>query len=777
MVRFVLVVTALSQAGADYQEAPATTCWNGHGGVDIDSDDTAQARMTVDSCQNRCDADPSCTCVAFRPSDGKCWKRSACVISECGQDSNFNTYIKEASPPPPTPVDPTWEEPLAKAKAVVATMSRDEKASLMTGIGWENGGLKDWWYVGNIPAVPGKFSGLNMQDNGNGFRTIKEEIVGTVTVWPSALSLGATWDRQIVRDSAVALGKEFRGKGANVILGPAINVHRYAKGGRNFEYMSGDDPLLGAELTRQWVEGVQSQNVMACAKHFAGNQEETERGDYDSEVDEKTAWELYYPPYQAAVDSGVGSFMCSYNKWNGEHSCSNSKLLKQDLKGAMGFKGFVMSDWGATYDQADRGLDMDMRMGGDSWNPSSQTDDVLDDTATRVLAAVNKVKADWISCTGACEAQQRSMVATAKHAELATSAAAASIVLLQNDGVLPVSSEVKSIAVVGKVATADAYDSNYGAWNQGDYYSGGGSGHMTPSAQQLVKTMGGIKSHASSRGIAVHESGSNDHDAAVAAASDADVVFVVVGATSTESQDRDSLSLDDDGDGLIDAVAAIGKKVVVLMQVPGVVLTPWRDSVAAVAAMFLGGQGTGEAWARILFGDQAPAGRLPVQFPATEDDTIGIQTGSVRFSEGLATSYRNKQANFAYPFGHGLTYTTFKYGDADLTASCGSVLCISFSVKNAGAVAATDTPQVYVEFPAAAEHPAPLLKGFEKTDLIQPGESAQVTIALGVRELSYWDSGSWVQAPTVSIHIGSSSAQIAQTLPDVSTGSAEELVA
>jgi beta-glucosidase len=367
------------------------------------------------------------------------------------------------------------------------------------------------------------------------------------------------------------------------------------------------------------------------------------------------------------------------------------------------------------------------------------------------------------------------MVTSAEHAELATSAAAASIVLLKNDGVLPVGADVKSIAVVGKVATADAYDSNQGVWNQGDYYSGGGSGHMTPSSQQLIKTMDGIKSRASSQGIAMHESGSNDHNSAVAAASDADLVFVVVGATASESFDRDSLSVDDDGDGLIQAVVNTGKKVVVLMQVPGVVLTPWRDNVAAVATMFLGGQGTGEAWARILFGEEAPSGRLPVQFPAAESDTIDIQTGGAAFSEGMATSYRNKQANFAYPFGHGLTYTTFKYGEAQVTP-CEDNLCVEFPVMNTGSMAATDTPQVYVEFPAEAGHPAPLLKGFMKTDLIQPGKSVQASIRLGDRELSYWESGRWLKASSVNLHLGSSSAQIVKTLPDVSTSAVNQLV-
>jgi beta-glucosidase len=648
-------------------------------------------------------------------------------------------------------------------------MSRDEKISMMTGIGWENYNPKTWWYVGNIPAVSGKFSGLNMQDAGNGYRTNLEDLVGTVTVWPSALSLGATWDRQIVHSTGIALGKEFKGKGANVILGPSINVHRYAKGGRNFEYLSGEDPTLGAKLAYQWVDGVQSQNVIACGKHFAGNQQETERDNYNSRVDDKTAFELYFPPYQSAIDAGVGSFMCSYNKWNGEHACSSSDLLNNKLKGAMGFQGFVMSDWGAAYDQADRGLDMDMRMVGDNWNPSSQSEDVLDNTATRIIAATLKAGADWLTCTGACESQQRTMVTSDEHAELATAAAAASIVLLKNDGVLPLGSSVKKIAVVGEVATAEPFDSNHGAWNVGDYYSGGGSGHMTPSSSQLVKTMDGLKARASKAGISVVESASNDQGAARNAANQADVVVVVVGASSTESADRGSLDVDNDGNGLINACTGTGKPVVVLMQIPGVVLTPWRDSVSAAAAMFLGGQGTGDAWAQVLFGDVAPSGRLPVQFPASESDTINVVGGGdASYSEGMKTSYRNKDIVPAFAFGHGLTYTTFQYGDA-VTSACGDNLCLTMPVTNKGLVAASDVPQLYLEFPAKAQHPAPLLKGFVKTEKISPGKTAQAVFELTDRDLSYWDNGEWKKPATVNAHIGVSSAEIVQTIKDMST--------
>jgi len=243
----------------------------------------------------------------------------------------------------------------------------------------------------------------------------------------------------------------------------------------------------------------------------------------------------------------------------------------------------------------------------------------------------------------------------------------------------------------------------------------------------------------------------------------------VVGATSSESADRGSLDVDNDGNGLIDACVSTGKPVVVLMQIPGVVLTPWRDSVAAAAAMFLGGQGTGEAWARVLFGDVAPSGRLPVQFPQSEADTISpVGGGDATYSEGLRTSYRNKDLRPAFAFGHGLTYTEFKYSQASSSA-CGENLCLTMTVSNAGAVAAADVAQLYLEFPAEAQHPAPLLKGFFKTDVIAPGGSAEATFELTDRDLSYWDSGIWKKPDTVTAYIGRSSIDIVQTIEGMST--------
>ena len=241
----------------------------------------------------------------------------------------------------------TWDDAHAAAARTVANLTKAEIAGLLRGTGWRGiipelpGPLEKWHYIGNLPGAPG-VPALAMQDASAGFRTFFPESIGTVTAWPSMLALAATWDEALVERVAAAIGAEFAAKGANVVLGPGLNVHRSPLGGRNWEYLSGEDPVLGARLAARYVKGVQSQNVLAVMKHFAFNQQETERASVSSDVAEKVAFELYYPPFKAAVDAGVGAVMCAYNKANGTKSCGNSDLLQRDLRGRLGFRGFVM---------------------------------------------------------------------------------------------------------------------------------------------------------------------------------------------------------------------------------------------------------------------------------------------------------------------------------------------------------------------------------------------------------------------------------------------------
>lgn len=325
---------------------------------------------------------------------------------------------------------------------------------------------------------------------------------------------------------------------------------------------------------------------------------------------------------------------------------------------------------------------------------------------------------------------------------------------------------VKSIAIIGSASVAKAYNPNGNRhWDTGDYYSGGGSGHVV--AANPVTALDGIKQRALALGVEVMEATSDDANDATDKASKADVAIVVGGTSSGESTDRKNLNLDNGADDLIMTVAMAAKKTVVLLQIPGVVMMPWRDNVSAVAAMFLGGQETGHAWAANLFGDHAPEGRLPVQIPASLENTInpGNHKADVVYSEGQATSYRNVSAPFAYPFGHGLTYTTFAFDRAQVVLSQGqSGASVHVVVKNTGKTAAVAVPQLYVRFPSEAGHPAGsvALKGFEKTATLQPGASETVTFTLEDRDLSYWNANAWhkVDPSKLQFLVGSSSADL-----------------
>jgi len=684
-----------------------------------------------------------------------------------------------------------WDLAFEKANALVAKMTSDEKYSLMHGIGWwripvlGKGPPRKWWYGGNTRAIP-RFGipSLNMNDAGAGFRDQWTDNAGTSTCWPSLLALASTWNTVTVRAFAEALGDEFKAKGANVMLGPTIDVHRVARGGRNFESLTGDDPYLGARLTKVYIEGIQSRGVAAVMKHWIFNNQETNRGSYSSIVDDKTANEIYYAPFRAAIDAGVSAAMCSYNQVGGVHSCSNERYLKV-LKEELGFRGFVMSDWYATHTTSvEQGLDQEMPA-SEHFSPKSLAQvspSLINASASRIVAAMYRLNLLYsMQCSPPhCADVERKNVSTEAHRKLAHAIATESVVLLKNvDKVLPITSDaVKTIAVVGSPAVAKPKENplHLHLFPLGDYYSGGGSSHVTPA--YVITPLDGIKQRAAVAGIKVISSATDSIPSATAAASQADVTIVVAATTSTETWDRKSLSLDNGADALIRAVTVKAKRTVVLMQVPGVVVMPWRDSVFGIATMFLGGQETGSAWASVVFGDHAPTGRLPMMFPASEKDTISPSGEShINYSEGLHTSYRNTNLTAAFPFGHGLTYTTFEYGNA----SAGKCIdlrstCVRLPIRNDGKLAGQTTVQLYLEFPSVAGFRTPVLKGFQRTGELAPGASAEVTFRLQKRDVSYWDSaGRWVVAPTLVAHLGESSADLRQTV-HLSTGAAEVIV-
>jgi len=681
-----------------------------------------------------------------------------------------------------------WRMADSKASATLAKMTELEKFALLRGskfvaVGEDpvNGTIfeqgKEGFYTGNTPAIPRLgIPALRMQDAANGFRPDGEIEVGSTTAWLSMLALACTWDVALTEDVAAAIASEFRGKGANVLLGPSIQVHRTAWGGRNFEYLAGEDPYLGAKLAVAYVSGANSEGVITTAKHWAFNEQETRRFTNNVTVDERTAWELYYPPFEAAVEAGVGAFMCAYNRVNGTHACTNKALLKRDLKERMGFRGYVQCDWGAAYKYSksiEDGLDQNMP-GDDSLftdeNLRALAPGAVDEAARRVLASIYHSRLDEEpGCAPpGCKAERSSYQRTASHRALAAKAAAEAVVLLKNNGVLPLRREkMHRIAVVG--AAANAEPGSFAILP--NYYAGGGSGNVGMGS--WVSPLDGIMRKATKEGMLVVASPNSSIAAALEAADIAQVVIAVVGTSATEFVDRPHLHVHDEGDALIAAVAK-RRPTIVLMQTPGAVVMPWLEEVSAVANIFLAGEATGSAWADVLFGDISPAGKLPIMFPATESDTIAPTPRNVNYSEGLFTSYRNPRLKAAFPFGHGLSYTEFEYGEPRAIRGPGpdcpapSRCCVTLTVRNIGERRGAEVAQAYVEFPSAGpDTPRRMLRGFHKTKVLEPKASEEVTFNFTMRDLSIYSvyTAGWVLQDPARVHVGASSADIRRELP------------
>lgn len=591
---------------------------------------------------------------------------------------------------------------------------------------------------------------------------------------------------------AAAIGEEFAGKGANGILGPSVDVHRVARNGRNFEYLSGEDPYLGSRMAEAYVVGVQSKGVFAVIKHWIFNTQENNRENSSSVVDERSAHELYYPPFEAAIKAGASAVMCSYNRINGTYSCENEDTLNRVLRQQLGFRGFVQSDWWAVRSMSlAQGLDQEMP--GEGINVYFRNESLtkakmphhVEIAVLRILAVIYHMRLPETSkCTPPhCREWHVANVSSTAHVALAEKIAADSVVMLKNEvNTLPLrpphSGGPRTIAVIGSAAEAKPFDpenvgQGHGDWATGDYYSGGGSGHVV--AGRVVTPLDGIWRRAQAAGVEVFASPTNNIKEAVLVSQSADVLVVVVATTSGESRDRRSLHLDSDADELITTLSLVhsDKRIIVLMQVPGAVVMPWRDSVDCILAMFLGGQETGGAWASVLFGDVSPSGRLPLTMPATDDGDIKPAPGNsdAVFSEALATGYRSTKLKVAFPFGHGLSYSTFSYGSLG-EVPCGEVLkqseallCLRVRVTNSGSAVARTVAQLYLGFPPEAGYPRALLRGFVKTPPMHPSESKAIVFALTSRDLSYYSvSRGWLMPAHVNASVGESSADLRQSL-------------
>jgi beta-glucosidase len=589
------------------------------------------------------------------------------------------------------------------------------------------------------------------------------------TALPSPLALASSWDPELAETFGRVAGREVGQRGDHLLEAPGLNIVRVPQNGRNFEYFS-EDPYLTARLAVPEILGIQSQGIIAEAKHYAANNQEADRKTVNEIVDERTLREIYLPAFEAAVKQGhTAAIMCAYPSVNGQFGCENTHLLKDILRDEWGFKGFVQSDYTATHTTVGAALaGLDLAMKHDVWSDEAMkalvakgdlSENVIDTMLIRRYSQMFQL--GWFDHPPAAEP-----IAAKQDGEIARSIAEQGAVLLKNGGkpsaLLPLDPRtLRSIAVIGPYA---------GAAHTG----GSGSSRVTP--LYTVTPVEGIKNIVS-KDVAVTYNDGIDTAAAAALAKSSDVALVMVGNRDGEGRDRPNLELPENQSQLISAIAAANPRTVVILKTGGPVLMPWLDTVPAVVEAWYPGEEDGNAVADLLFGKVNFSGKLPMTFPKKEGDAPahtpqqypGVN-GTAAYSEGLKVGYRWYDAEKVEPlfaFGYGLSYTTFAFSKLSLPGLTASPMRaqpnaqanVSFDVTNIGSRAGSDVAQVYVTFPAAAGEPPKQLKGFAKVTL-QPGQTQHVTVTLYERAFTIWDSAGkqWTVVPgQYSILVGDSS--------------------
>lgn len=630
-------------------------------------------------------------------------------------------------------------------------------------------GGRDFWHTHAVPEAD--LPAVMVTDGPHGVRKQvgAADHVGLhasepATCFPPAVGLASTWNPGLLDEIGVALGQECRVQGVGVLLGPGMNIKRSPLCGRNFEYFS-EDPYLSGELASALVEGIQSEGVGTSVKHFAANNQETDRMRRDSQIDERTLREIYLRGFSKVVRRAKPwTVMCAYNKVNGTFASENHWLLTEVLREEWGYQGVVVSDWGAVQNRVralQAGLDLEMPA-----HPAHE------DQVRTALAAGEIEPATIEQAYGRVEAMARRALAgladapgsfdTDAHHELARKAAEQSIVLLTNDGILPLPKSAK-VAVVGEFARTPRYQ-------------GAGSSRVNPtrldSALDAINALAGyqVPFAPGFTTAAGQELPADAHDQAVAVARDAEVVLVFLGLGEnheSEGYDRPTCDLPAEQLALLDDIIAVNPQVVVVLSNGSSVLVPFADRVRAVVEGWLLGQAGGGAIANVLYGLVNPSGKLAETIPHRLQDVPsylhfpGDESG-VRYGEGLFVGYRGYDASgrdVAFPFGHGLSYTRFDYADLQVSAD-GNALTVAATITNAGKRAGREVVQVYVSVPGSKVTRVPReLKAFASVEL-EPGESARVQLGIPAEELAYYsvpDRAWLVEAGDYLVEIGSSS--------------------
>lgn len=654
------------------------------------------------------------------------------------------------------------------AKTILKEMTLEEKAAFCSG--------KDFWHTKAIErlGVPGVMMcdgphGLRKQ-LGEGDHLGINKSIETVC-YPSASALASSFDRQVMRKLGEALGEECQAEAVSMLLGPGLNIKRSPLCGRNFEYFS-EDPYLAGELGSAYVESLQKKGIAACVKHFACNNQETKRMTGDSVVDERTLHEIYLAAFENAVKKGgTRSVMCAYNAVNSEFCAENKMLLTDVLRGQWGYKGFVVTDWGAIKDRAkgiSAGLDLEMPGGPNATGEEllkavkdgSLSETELDRSVLRILEFVLKA---------AEEKQENVTIDRENCRRISRKLSGECAVLLKNENVLPLCRD-KRIAFIGEFA-------------QNPRYQGAGSSHINVPHAVSALEAAGDKNVIYARGYDIHMEEGDPAlvNEAVAVAADADIAVVFAGlpdAFETEGCDRQDMQMPRNQNELIHKVAEVNKNTVVVLYGGAPVELEWREQVAGILCMYLGGEQSGAATVDVLYGTVNPSGHLAETWPVKLADNPSFlnfpgEDGVVTYAEGVFVGYRyydKKEMQVAWPFGFGLSYTDFAYHNLRIDKShmCDTdTLLVQCDVTNTGSCFGKTVMQLYVcDVESTVRRPIRELKGFEKIGL-DAGETKTVSFVLDKRAFAYYEPRcqDWfVESGEFIIEIGKSSREICQSI-------------
>lgn len=655
-------------------------------------------------------------------------------------------------------------------KKLISQMTLEEKAGLCSG--------HDFWHTKGIERLG--IPSIMMTDGPHGLRKQAEQadhlgMAGSVPsiCFPAGATLASSWDRSLIEKVGAALGEGCQAEGVSILLGPAANIKRSPLCGRNFEYLS-EDPYLSSEMASHHIKGVQSQGVGTSLKHFAVNNQEHRRLSVDAVLDERTLREIYLASFEGAVKkSQPWTVMCAYNRVNGEYCSENEFLLTSILKEEWGHEGFVVSDWGAVNERPaglKAGLELEMPSSSglgdkkivDAVRKGELSEEVLDKAVERLLKIVFK----------AVDNKKENVVYDKKaHHRLAREVARECMVLLKNeDNVLPLKKSGKTAVIGGFVKIPR--------------YQGGGSSHINPTEvdnvlDEMKRLADGGSELVFAEGFDLNSDNSDEKLIAeakeIAANSEVAVIFVgLPDRYESEGYDRKHMSIPENQIKLIEAVVEVQKNVVIVLSNGSPVEMPWLGKVKAVLEGYLGGQAGGGAIADILFGDTNPSGKLAETFPIKLSDNPSYlnfpgEGDRVEYREGLFVGYRyydKKEMDTLFPFGHGLSYTSFEYTGISIDKkeiTDNDTVNVAVKVKNTGGLAGKEVVQLYVkDVESSVIRPEKELKGFEKIEL-QPGEEKTVTFTLDKRAFAYYNTEikDWhVESGEFEILLGSSSKDI-----------------